>query len=819
MTDSSDDQEKYSSEDQEKVEYVKKDLFQPISRPWQHRSQDDKSVDEDSNHFFMSEPSISEAESSDHHLRLLSPMESLTDDQSIGDDFLPPPPPPRLLTTQAPASPGNTSLSSWESPHWNRRIHLHFSPDPKEDRRQNNSNGQRGFIHPVAHHHAVPPQASTPDREFASDNQQSSVSEVSSGQRRADQFLRDLRMSSEGQVRESLAVANDSSFDSSYHMPNHHERMQNVLRRTATAAAQQEHAPSADTEVARNTTSTSDLAYSERSQDLQVTPTDDTIVMTLSASEDERDTTTNPESGRPLDWEQQNSADDEKTAVFKPRIRTRGKVQAHRRQRSFGDGKQPGHRRQRSGDAAAATLSTGSADWKGMGQHKIPLAPVPGEEDDEDEDHGQTNNKRLQEREKDGKSNQTTFAKTTVDGSQDYRIPSNSAGDIAQFSMFALGSDAPAATTSRRSARRPRRDFRPRRKSWLELDSEESSSVTSNDFSPRFAFQNPHSRHVRVASHPVPSSAGFGPSSWSEDMSPFSQPSQQNSLPPPNPPNPSFQFGTYHHGDSEGQFSPRWQNSSTFSERTHSFDLPSVNSSHHSAWFQAAKTERPGATAEEGMGSPTSALSWLSGKLGGGTGKKTEVDPESLSLLEKQGPKVETVRSDDRDTSYSFQASGSESYDLSEGESRDRFISHVERKGDDGPSMGVIRNPFENLNNRGFDRRRFSVQTNATPADEKKFQTYICPVCNTRQREFFTVSSAPKTFESASGYIAFYFSIYVIAALYVFGLQVSASEILLLLLPFHIFNEPIRYLLFRKDGVSSIAYTLLVSVAKYLRSR
>ena len=33
------------------------------------------------------------------------------------------------------------------------------------------------------------------------------------------------------------------------------------------------------------------------------------------------------------------------------------------------------------------------------------------------------------------------------------------------------------------------------------------------------------------------------------------------------------------------------------------------------------------------------------------------------------------------------------------------------------------------------------------------------------------MTNAPRQFESASGYIAFYFGIYVIAALYIFGLQ------------------------------------------------
>jgi hypothetical protein len=67
------------------------------------------------------------------------------------------------------------------------------------------------------------------------------------------------------------------------------------------------------------------------------------------------------------------------------------------------------------------------------------------------------------------------------------------------------------------------------------------------------------------------------------------------------------------------------------------------------------------------------------------------------------------------------------------------------------------------------DRRRFLPSANVD--DDDDYPSFVCPVCKARQREFFTVTNAPRQFESASGYIAFYFGIYVIAALYIFGLQ------------------------------------------------
>jgi hypothetical protein len=70
---------------------------------------------------------------------------------------------------------------------------------------------------------------------------------------------------------------------------------------------------------------------------------------------------------------------------------------------------------------------------------------------------------------------------------------------------------------------------------------------------------------------------------------------------------------------------------------------------------------------------------------------------------------------------------------------------------------------------RKADRRNFLPESGQD--SHEKYQTFVCPICQTRQREFFTVSNAPRQFESASGYIAFYFGIYVIASLYIFGLQ------------------------------------------------
>lgn len=71
-------------------------------------------------------------------------------------------------------------------------------------------------------------------------------------------------------------------------------------------------------------------------------------------------------------------------------------------------------------------------------------------------------------------------------------------------------------------------------------------------------------------------------------------------------------------------------------------------------------------------------------------------------------------------------------------------------------------------------RKRVTPLSSTVQDDDAIHHYFVCPKCKTRQREFFTSLTAPRQFESASGYIAFYFGIYVMAALYIFGLQVGS---------------------------------------------
>jgi hypothetical protein len=55
--------------------------------------------------------------------------------------------------------------------------------------------------------------------------------------------------------------------------------------------------------------------------------------------------------------------------------------------------------------------------------------------------------------------------------------------------------------------------------------------------------------------------------------------------------------------------------------------------------------------------------------------------------------------------------------------------------------------------------------------DPDKVPTFVCPRCGTRQREFFSVADAPEMMRGPASYLAAYFTVYVIASLFIFGLE------------------------------------------------
>ena len=137
-------------------------------------------------------------------------------------------------------------------------------------------------------------------------------------------------------------------------------------------------------------------------------------------------------------------------------------------------------------------------------------------------------------------------------------------------------------------------------------------------------------------------------------------------------------------------------------------------------------------------------------------------------------PQMEQQRRDsyvfDDDTSYSVSDHSSDD-SLIEKE-RDIHLLHDDKTGHDNR---VIRHHhFDNATPKfdsKFDRNQFLPQTFCDNGGESKYPTFVCPNCNMRQREFFTVSSAPRQYESEGTMISLAFAVYVVASLYIFGLQ------------------------------------------------
>jgi voltage-gated potassium channel Kch len=116
------------------------------------------------------------------------------------------------------------------------------------------------------------------------------------------------------------------------------------------------------------------------------------------------------------------------------------------------------------------------------------------------------------------------------------------------------------------------------------------------------------------------------------------------------------------------------------------------------------------------------------------------------------------------DTSYSV---SDHSSDDSIEKERDIHLLHDKMSHDNR----VIRHHHFDNDTPKFDRNSFFPQTFSDNAGGSKYPTFVCPNCNMRQREFFTVSSAPRQYESEGTMLSLFFALYVVASLYIFGLQ------------------------------------------------
>lgn len=80
--------------------------------------------------------------------------------------------------------------------------------------------------------------------------------------------------------------------------------------------------------------------------------------------------------------------------------------------------------------------------------------------------------------------------------------------------------------------------------------------------------------------------------------------------------------------------------------------------------------------------------------------------------------------------------------------------------------------PFANIGKKSAERApRAAFLPTAYETGDPKYPTFICPRCKTIQREFFTVDNAAGRLEGPGSYLALYFAVYVICSLFIFGLE------------------------------------------------
>jgi hypothetical protein len=481
----------------------------------------------------------------------------------------------------------------------------------------------------------------------------------------------------------------------------------------------------------------------------------DSVVMVL--SEDSGDEVTKKVEER-IEDQEKDSADDEKTTKSRQH-------RAIRISRSFGgsgsrNNTAPGgrgHLRQRSGDAAAATLSTGSKEWKGMEQDKIPLPPLPGGDDEEDDDQEQPSNvnsrgdrprsidvpnKPSGERSKENSATSNPFRSTIDDGEG--------------FSLGVGGGHESQKVVARS---RPRREsYRGRKLAGLSIDSEESSSLTSSGRAAGVSrrARNPtlHSSFSGYMPSPdwsVPSgpqeSQGHQEGYWSLQSYHASQPYPQNDM----------EYGRlpeYARSPSEAPISGAPHFPQTLSSpadkgfRRHSYN-PQMNSGHKS------------------MGTTETSFSWLSDRRDTMESQISCQGSETSPLIRSRTTNYDGERSDSQ---LYMSSSHTHEFEPTDQRRRSRPMVILSPLLQEGRKVFEA-SSFATIGNRVGKADRRSFLPESALDDDEKYPTFVCPVCQTRQREFFTVTNAPRQFQSASGYIAFYFGIYVIASLYIFGLQ------------------------------------------------
>eukprot|EP00547_Thalassionema_nitzschioides_P005277 CAMPEP_0194219352 /NCGR_PEP_ID=MMETSP0156-20130528/25758_1 /TAXON_ID=33649 /ORGANISM="Thalassionema nitzschioides, Strain L26-B" /LENGTH=1274 /DNA_ID=CAMNT_0038948977 /DNA_START=58 /DNA_END=3882 /DNA_ORIENTATION=- len=662
---------------------------------------------DDDSRCFMSEPSIStEGErtgGSNTPRHLLSPYETLSEEEieTLAQRNRPQSPPlSNVQQLHQPqhqtlfSSPGNTSLSSrglsshGNSPHIQPKVELDFMIYEKRTQlkiestpygpvltaRPNNSKSEL----PLPRGSEMPLEAARPENVAPSSRSSSSAS--SGQQLRVAEFLQNLKLQSIG----ALEDADSDDFDSD-RKPTTADRAEiNAVMRRQEQPHQQYGIGTIDTEP------------------------DETIVMTLSESDGEKDTDVDFE---PLDWEQQHSADDEKTAEKPRRIRY-----SNTSTRRGLPTKEKGHRRTRSGDDAAAVIMTGSAEWRGMKENDFLVPRLDDENEFESRPWSRTRPTQMQ----------TQIIQ-----------PNQSSGDSS--GGFVLGINENNSNT--RKARRPPRQSR-------------SKSMSS-------AGEMQHFYQQAVQSSLFPSTT---PPNYGENLtnkfrsSSLYQPMSDSSL--------SIEHSTPEIQNPNGAQSKR---DIFFRQQENSLFQIFPSDSSHDSFHRTNQYSRPAEQSEI-----TNTLKLQTGfSESHEETNDTISDSTNGRPIQVKGNSEDLIFSSEETLQESSQCNQSEQRLRFDFRKSTHYSPRSIFAGGQGTSRRKVLRPNhidgddEHITN--GRKKAFQPFTNAASSQNNQ-PTFECPKCGLIQRSFFTASSAPSQ-DNIGGYLALGFFSYVIISLIIFGFE------------------------------------------------
>ena len=375
------------------------------------------------------------------------------------------------------------------------------------------------------------------------------------------------------------------------------------------------------------------------------------------------------------------------------------------------------HRRSRSGDAAAANVM-GIRDWRGMEQDKIPL---PDEHESDDEEEEDENDNKIA-----GKSHRHAKDK-------------NGAGN-GQQQQQQQKQEYPSRSQRRQQLKAPppRSEPSPRppqeRTHLYNSNNNHSNShwgppitISASGMSP---YGSMNSQQQKQQQHTVPSSYG----SLASEASP--PPNLHGSYPPRTLPR------NHHFGNNVQDNQRAWMmQMSQLHPNDPSYASYSTAPLHHLQ--QKHHRTASGDTRDSGVSQFTE-------------------DQEESENSTSEGMNVQQNRMQLGDV------------DLSNLAAREQQLEDQKFR---GTYQNVMRprhdSIFANLGKKSASKvpRSAFLPTSLMNQDQSKYPTYVCPACGTRQRAFFSINDAPHEKAGPSSYLAVYFAIYVIASLFIFGLE------------------------------------------------